>query len=86
MQDKKINGVDYDGIAQDLIDILLKDMELDTWEDHDEDGKHSGWKVYVDPKQKELFIKKLRLFCIGIIETYVNNMFATKDAKRIHYK
>jgi len=86
MQDTKINRIDYDNIAADLIAILTKDMELDTWEDHDEDGKHGGWEVHVDPKQKKLFIIKLRLFCIGIIQTYVNNMFATEDAKRIHYE
>ncbi len=86
MQNSKTNGIDYDGIAQDLIDIVFKELELDTWEDRDEDGTHSGWEVHVDPKQKELFIEKLRLFCIGVIETYVNNMFATEDAKRMHYK
>jgi len=86
MQDSKINRIDYDGIAEDLIDIILENLDIHHWEDRDEDGVHVGWEVYPSHKQKELFIEKLRLFCISIIETYVNNMFATEDAKRIHYE
>lgn len=88
MQDAKHDKIDYDGVAADIEKVILNMRELQDekteWED--EDGGHEEHDLYTTPKQRKEVVEILRKFYYNILETHINNYFATEDAKRIHYE
>ena len=79
---------DYTAITKEIRDIFL-DHRTTVRAEETSDG--SG-KEYLDyeldctKEQEEEVGELIRLFMIERLETYLNNILATEDAKRIHYE
>jgi len=78
---------DYTAIMEEIRDVFLDHRTTvrdQTW--RDEDGKHYDYELECTGQQEEEVKEKIRLFTIERLETYLNNILATEDAKRIHYE
>ena len=80
--------IDYTPIIEEISNIMLDPCELQYKHEEsiDEDGFHLSSEFWLTDKQKEQVKEKLRLFCIEIMNDLVNAIWATEDAKKIHYE
>ena len=79
--------VNYTAIVEEIRDIFLDHRTTvhdRTW--RDEDGKHYDYDLECTGTQENEVVELLRQFLIKEMQSLVNNIFATEDAKRIHYE
>jgi len=79
---------DYTATMQEIKAVFLdhRTSVEDYKEDHDEDGHHCSYSVGCTKQQENEVEELLRQFLLKEMQILVSNIFATEDAKRIHYE